>query len=263
MTASSQPQRSAREQFDRQAACYDQQWNRWTEASLTWLLEHSDCRNTDDLLDVATGGGFTALAFAPRVRTVTALDVSPNMLAQTQQRAEAAGLHNLTCIEGSAEAMPLPDGSFDLVTCRVAPHHFLSMSQFLAETRRVLRPYGRLLIADTSAPEETEAADWQNRVETLRDPSHVCDYSRQEWRTMVEAAGFTIEAMDETPGEISITLADWMLKAGCSPEQQAAVRHEFEQAPQSAVRAFRITRLADGDVGFAWPRLALKAGVLQ
>lgn len=261
MAASLQPQRSAKEQFDRQAACYDQQWNRWTETSLEWLLTHADCHAAHEVLDVATGGGFTALAFAPHVARVTALDVSPQMLAQTRRRAEAAGIRSLTCVEGSAEAMPFEERAFDLITCRIAPHHFLSVPRFLAEVRRLLRPGGRLLVADTSAPEDPEAADWQNRVEVLRDPSHVRDYTRQEWQRMVEHAGLKIHEMAEAPGEILMTLSDWMHKAGCDEQQQHTVRALFASAPATARLAFRIAPAEDGETTFAWPRIALKATI--
>ncbi len=254
------PQRTAREQFDRQAVHYNAQWNTWSEESLTWLLQQADSRPEDTVLDVATGTGFTALAFAPHVHSVIGLDVSPGMLAQARQKAEAQGLANVTFQEGQAEHLPFPDASFDLVTCRIAPHHFLSVPQFLRETARVLRPGGRFLLADTSVPDaDHEAAAWQNAVETLRDPSHVRNYTPREWRQFVADAGLTLATLSETGDGIAITLHDWIRKAGCAPEQAAAVRHAFETAPESAVRAFQIERRADGDIGFTWQRVALKA----
>jgi ubiquinone/menaquinone biosynthesis C-methylase UbiE len=259
MTASEGPRRTAKEQFDRQAVHYNAQWNQWTEESLAWLLDHSECRATDAVLDVATGTGFTALAFAPHVGSVIGLDVSIGMLEQARKRAEEQGLANARFTEGAAEAIPFPDESFDVVTCRIAPHHFLSVPTFLAEARRVLKPDGRLLIADTSASDDPAAEVWQNRIEVLRDPSHVRNYTREEWRQMVTEAGFTLELLEDASGRIPITLKDWLIKAGCTPEQTAAVRHRFETAPKSAHEIFRIQSLPDGDIGFAWLRVVLKA----
>lgn len=253
------PQRTAKEQFDRQAAHYNAQWNRWTEESLDWLLAHAECRNTDIVLDVATGTGFTALAFAPRVRSVTGLDVSVRMLEQARQRAEAQGITNFDWIEGAAEAMPFAEARFDLVTCRIAPHHFLSIPQFLSETRRVLKSGGRLLLADTSVPVNPIAAAWQNEVEALRDPSHVRNHTCAEWQRYVEQAGLVIEAIDDTQGGVPITLNDWLIKAGCTPEQAESVRRRFATAPNEAIEAFHIERRADGDTGFVWQRVVLKA----
>jgi len=260
MTNAPIPRRTAQEQFDRQAEHYDTQWSAWSDESLRWLLANADCRPTDIALDVATGTGFTALAFAPRVRSVVGLDVSPGMLAQALPRAETQGIKNITFQEGAAESLPFPDATFDLVTCRIAPHHFLSVPQFLSETARVLKSGGRLLLADTCVPDDAPETDaWQNGVEALRDPSHVRNYTPREWRQFVADAGLTLEHLSSAGGGIPIVLGAWLTKAGCTPEQAAAVRRQFETAPESAVRAFQIASRPDGDIGFTWQRILLKA----
>jgi len=253
------PARTAKEQFDRQAEHYDSQWNSWSEETLRWMAENSDCRAEDRALDVATGTGFTALAFAPLVRSVIGLDVSTGMLAQAQKQAQERGITNVAFQEGVAEALPFAADTFDLVTCRIAPHHFLSVPAFLAETKRVLRPGGRMLLVDTSVPEEDpEVASWQNALEALRDPSHVRNYTPGEWRAFVEASGLTIERLDMR-GSIPITLNDWIVKAGCTPEQAAAVRQRFATAPGGAIRAFQIQGLPNDDYHFVWQRVAIRA----
>lgn len=260
MIESNTPRRSARQQFDRQAEHYNAQWNAWNHESLAWLLENAACQPTDTALDVATGTGFTALAFAPRVQTMIGLDVSPGMLAQARQRATAQGLANVTFQEGEAESLPFPAVTFDLVTCRVAPHHFLSVPRFLSEVARVLKPGGRFVLADTSVPDDAPEIDaWQNRTERLRDPSHVRNYTPREWRQCVKTAGLVVERLSDAGGGIPIVLSEWLVKAGCTPEQTAAVRHQFATAPESVVRAFQIAPLPDGDTGFVWQRLVLRA----
>jgi ubiquinone/menaquinone biosynthesis C-methylase UbiE len=253
------PQRTAKEQFDRQAAHYDVQWSQWTEESLVWMLTHAGCTPEDNVLDVATGTGFTALGFAPHVHWVTGLDVSSGMLEQARQRATAQGLANVTFVEGAAEALPFPDAHFDLVTCRIAPHHFLSVPGFLAEVRRILRPGGRLALADTSVPDDAVAAAWQNEVEALRDPSHVRNYTRSEWEQAVTEAGLALDAVEYLPGSIPITLNDWLVKAGCTGEQAQQVRQAFIHAPAAARDAYQVEPLPDGDYGFHWHRIAFVA----
>ncbi len=260
MPETNTPQRTAREQFDRQAEHYNAQWNAWSEESLAWMLANADCHSTDAALDVATGTGFTALAFAPRVRTMIGLDVSPGMLAQARQRAQEQGIVNVSFQEGEAEHLPFAEASFDLVTCRIAPHHFLSVARFLEETARVLKPGGRFVLADTCVPDDAPEVDrWQNGVETRRDPSHVRNYSPREWRQFVESAVLVVQNLSTAGGGIPLVLSDWVVKAGCTPEQAEAVRRDFENAPESAVRAFQITRRPDGDIHFVWQRLVLKA----
>jgi len=253
------PARSAKEQFDRQAPHYDTQWNTWSEETLTWLLGSAAPRPTDFVLDVATGTGFTALAFAPHVETVIGLDVSSGMLEGARRQAGERRIANAVFQEGAAEALPFP-AMFDIVTCRIAPHHFLDIQKFLAEAARVLKPGGRLALVDTTVPDDApEAADWQNEVEAVRDPSHVRNYTPGEWQAMTEAAGLTVTECGSGGGGITIPLSDWIVKAGCTPEQAAEVRRRFAEAPESARAAFQIVTPLDGETVFTWQRVALKA----
>lgn len=260
MSETAAPARSAKAQFDKQAAHYNTQWNAWSEETLNWMRDNADPRPTDTVLDVATGTGFTALAFAPLVHSVIGLDVSSGMLDQARKRAAEMGIANASFQEGPAEALPFPNDTFDLVTCRIAPHHFLDIQNFLAETVRVLKPGGHLVLVDTTVPDDSpEAAAWQNQVETVRDPSHVHNYTPQEWRQMTEAAGLTVLEADSGGGGITIPLSDWIFKAGCTPEQADTVRQRFTDAPESARQAFAIKTQPDGEIVFTWQRVTLKA----
>ena len=255
-----EPARSAKEQFDRQAAHYNTQWNSWSEEVLNSMLTSAQPKPTDAVLDVATGTGFTALAFAPRVQSVIGLDVSTGMLKQAEQYAQERRITNASFQEGPAEALPFEGQSFDLVTCRIAPHHFLDVQKFLAETARVLKPGGSFVLADTTVPDNLpEAAEWQNGVEVVRDPSHVRNYTPGEWRHMAEAAGLTVTECRTDGGGITIPLSDWLRRAGCAPEQSAEVRRRFSEAPQSARKAFQIVTDAGGEIVFTWQRVLMKA----
>ncbi len=252
------PTRTAKEQFDRQAFHYDKQWNNWNYESLDWLLHAPGLQPTDRVLDVATGGGFSALAFALRAGNVFGLVISTGMLDQARQRARDAQVENVSFEEGAAECLPFPDGSFECVTCRVAAHHFVDVSKFVKESARVLVPSGLLLVADTTVPDaDTEAAEWQNTVETLRDPSHVRNYAPSEWRSLLEAEAFIVKELLTTGGGITIPLSDWMLKSGCTGNQAAAVRRSFVEAPDSAREQFDLKLGADGEIVFTWQRMCI------
>lgn len=254
------PKRTAKEQFDKQASEYNAQWNTWSEETLNAMLAFAQPKPTDRVLDVATGTGFTALAFAPLVQSVAGLDVSPGMLRQAEAYAAGQGITNAVFQEGAAEDLPFPDASFDLVTCRIAPHHFLSVPKFLTETARVLKPGGLVVLADTTVPDDQpEAADWQNGVEAVRDPSHVRNYTPSEWRRMTEAAGLSVTECHTKGSGITIPLSDWITKAGCTPEQAADVRERFRAAPDSARAAYQIRTDASGETVFTWPRVLLRA----
>ena len=257
---STTPKRTAKEQFDKQASEYNAQWNTWSEETLNAMLALAQPKPTDTVLDVATGTGFTALAFAPLVQSVVGLDVSPGMLRPAEQFTGERGITNAVFQEGAAESLPFGGASFDLVTCRIAPHHFLSVPQFLAETARVLKPGGSFVLADTTVPDDLpEAADWQNAVEAVRDPSHVRNHPPSEWRQLAEAAGLTVTECHTEGSGITIPLSDWIKKAGCTPEQADAVRRSFADAPDSARAVFSIVVGTGGETVFTWPRVLLRA----
>lgn len=249
-----------KEQFDRQAAHYDGQWNAWSEENLAWMMEHGRFTATGRVLDVATGTGFTALAVAPLVAHVTGLDVSPGMLDQARRQAAEAGAANVEFQQGSAEAIPFSDSTFDAVTCRMAAHHFDSIPAFLAECARVLLPGGMLVIADTTVPDDApELDEWQNRVELLRDPSHKRNYSPGEWSRSLAQAGFTIDDIDAVSGFVPITLNAWLRKAGCVGDAEQKVREMFATTDPAVRETFAIQALPDGDTGFRWLRVVIAA----
>jgi ubiquinone/menaquinone biosynthesis C-methylase UbiE len=148
----------------------------------------------DIMLDVACGGGHTALYFAPKVRSVVASDLTMQMLKKAQEYISDEDIDNLTFREADAEDLPFPSGSFTILTCRIAPHHFLDVPRALREFHRVLRRKGgRMVIIDTLLPDDPQIADFYQTMEKMRDPTHVRSHTQKEWVEMVENAGFQVE----------------------------------------------------------------------
>lgn len=145
-------------------------------------------------LDVATGGGHTALKFAPHVAHVVASDLTPRMLQRARRFIiEERGVDNVSFEQADAEDLPFEDERFDLVTCRIAPHHFPDAARFVRESARVLKPGGIFMLQDHALPADREAARFVDEFERLRDPSHNRAFTEEEWLAMFERAGFTVE----------------------------------------------------------------------
>jgi ubiquinone/menaquinone biosynthesis C-methylase UbiE len=169
-------------------------------ASLARLLQLAAPQPTWQMLDVATGAGHTAITFAPFVAAVLASDITPEMLQQTAKLASERQISNLKTQYADAEALPFAAGSFDLVTCRIAPHHFPDIARFVQEAARVLKADGTLAVVDNVVP-QGEAGNYINAFEKLRDPSHGRCLSLPEWRTNYEAAQLQVthvETLDKT-----------------------------------------------------------------
>jgi len=177
-------------------------------ASLQRLVELVQPQAGWDALDIATAAGHTALAFAPHVRSVVASDLTPEMVELAATRATDVGLENVTAQLADAEDLPFDDDSFDLVTSRIAPHHFPNPPTFVAEVARVLRPGGVFGLVDNIVPNDASTAATYNAWEKRRDPSHARALSMGEWRSLIEAAGLTV-AHEETLRK-QMSFADWV-----------------------------------------------------
>ena len=147
-------------------------------------------------LDVATGAGHVAYAFATEVAQVIATDITAEMLAVVRAERERRALANLHLAFAKAEALPFVSGTFDLVTCRIAPHHFDSIPAFLAEVARVLRPGGTFALVDNVVP-EGRVGDYINALDRLRDPSHLRAWTMPEWRAALADHGFALAHEEE------------------------------------------------------------------
>ena len=114
------------------------------------ILELARLRARDCLLDVGAGTGLLALAAAPRVERVFALDVSPAMCGHLERKLTRLGVDNAEVVVNSATALPLADGGVDVVVSNYCFHHLRDRekARALAQIRRVLRPGGRLVFAD-------------------------------------------------------------------------------------------------------------------
>ena len=143
-------------------------------------------------LDADASGGHTAWKFAPFVQRVVATDISSKMLTAARNFIARADIENVTFASAGAEAMPFDEDIFDLVTCRIAAHHFSDCTAFLRESVRVLKKGGCLLLQDLTVPEEEMFATDVEKFESLRDPSHRRAYSQSQWVKMFEKAGLLV-----------------------------------------------------------------------
>ncbi|HET7580816.1 MAG TPA: class I SAM-dependent methyltransferase [Bacillales bacterium] len=159
------------------------------------LVEMANVDGNEQMLDVATGGGHTANAFAPLVRNVTAFDITQKMLLAAEKFIKGNGHINVDFVEGDAENIPFAAETFNLVTCRIAPHHFPDVERFATEVHRVLKNNGQFLLDDNIAPEADEFDQFYNTIEKRRDYSHHRALKKTEWLRMLELQGFEITEM--------------------------------------------------------------------
>ncbi|GGJ43595.1 class I SAM-dependent methyltransferase [Virgibacillus salexigens] len=206
------------------------------------LLKMESWLNPDPtmaVLDIATGGGHAAKRLAPSVREVFATDITKAMLENTRQHLQAYA--NIKYVIADAENLPFLDLTFDMVTCRIAAHHFPHPEQFIQEVNRVLKPNGKFLFIDNTVPEVPRYASFLNRLEKMRDYSHVRCLSVNEWNHLFKENHLTVIQQEYRKKKLNYThwinrtlhqfpakekVHQYMLKA----DQEIQSYFEFKQA---------------------------------
>jgi ubiquinone/menaquinone biosynthesis C-methylase UbiE len=205
------------------------------------------------VLDVGCGAGHTALAFAPHAQTVTALDLTEAMLAQVQCLATERGITNVETRRADVEQLPFADESFSVVTSRYSAHHYADPRRAIAEIVRVLEPGGTFLLVDVVSPPDAAQDKFLNRIEVLRDPSHVRDHTVDEWRKMILQAGLEAELLETWP--LHLDFAAWIARMQTPADAVAQIKLLFDGAPASVRQAFAVAE----DYSFTVPVALLRA----
>jgi len=262
---------SARAQFTATAHHYVDSSRHAAGDDLARLVEMARLTGCERVLDIATGAGHTALAFAPHVAQVVASDMTPRMLELAQELANKRAVANVRFVRAHAESLPFDDGSFDVVTCRVAPHHFADPRAFVREAARVLAPSGLFLLDDQMAPDDPELDVFVNTFERRRDPSHVRAYTIREWREWIEDARLVVELVEDIERD-SYDFADWTARAQMPPAERDALERWLLAAPQRCAEFFQIVsagghvvslRACFAIIAARKPSAALKSAPLQ
>ncbi|HMA74749.1 MAG TPA: methyltransferase domain-containing protein [Xanthobacteraceae bacterium] len=247
----------AQERFGAFAATYATSRPHAKGGSLARLVELVGPQPTWTALDIATGAGHMALAFAPGLAHVVASDLTPQMLDVARRLAHERNISNMSFVDLRAEALPFANTTFDLVTCRIAPHHFDDVRQFVAESARVLRPGGVFGLVENISPDASmmegdvgafaAAADEYNAFERLRDPSHVRCLTLSEWRDLVAGAGLKerhLELLDKP-----MVFGPWADQQNVADDIKYELRSMLLDG-SAAFRAFVRPRENHGDLDF-------------
>jgi ubiquinone/menaquinone biosynthesis C-methylase UbiE len=212
--------------FGAAASRYAQSDYHGSGPDLAAMLLAAELSGGERVLDVGCGAGHTALAFAPRVAEVVAIDLTEAMLDQTRALARERGLANVRCERGDAHALGFGDASFDVVTCRVCAHHFARPERAVREAARVLRRGGRFVLVDSVAPDDAAQDTFLNAVEWLRDPSHVRTHAVAQWLAWMREAG--LEAAWLHTFRLDLDLEGWAARIGAPAPRVELLRSLFE-----------------------------------
>lgn len=229
---------SVQHQFGQSAQDYVESKIHKSGKDLGALVKMANLRGEERVLDVATGGGHTANALASGAKQVVAFDLTPQMLEAAKQFITTNGHQNVVFVQGDAEQMPFEDESFDIVSCRIAPHHFPNIQAFISGVYRVLKPGGHFLLDDNVAPEKEEWDTFYNKVEKWRDPSHHRAIKKSEWMKLLELTGFEIDEMRTF--RKTFLFDSWFDRMKLPPKEKEDLSHFMLNADEDTKHKFRM-----------------------
>ena len=245
-----------RDQFTRQATPFSTAAPIADEGALRLVVEAAGTGPDDTVLDVACGGGIVVCGFAPHVRHATGIDMTPAMLERARALAAEKRLANVSWREGNVTHLPYPAGAFTIVVTRFAVHHFPDPHAVFREMLRVCAPGGRVVVVDTCAsPDPAKAAQF-NRLELLRDPSHIRALPLAELQGLYAAAGLGEPRVSFT--ELRDTVDHLLARSFPNPGDDTKIRDLFAASLTDDRLGIPVRRAGD-EIEYAYPVAILAA----
>jgi ubiquinone/menaquinone biosynthesis C-methylase UbiE len=243
--------------FSRTAASYVTSATHRHGNDLKRLIELGEWEPQHHALDIATGGGHTALAVALHVAQITVSDLTPVMLETARVFLLSQGVTNAQFQLADAEDLPFAAASFDRVTCRIAPHHFPNVGKAVQEVARVLKSGGLFLLIDNVAPEDPSLDTFNNKVEKWRDASHGRSYTQGEWQAFFAQAGLLVEHAETF--RKTHNYEDWTARSQLAASEKAALEAYILGSDESIQRYYQVHVGDDGHLkDFTMDTLLLK-----
>src|SRR5882672_6466808 len=217
-----------RESFTTQAKAFAS--NPWVtnEERIRRLVEAAQLKGHERVLDIATGPGYIAEAFARSAREVIGVDLTAAMLAIGEERTKQNGVSNVSFRIGDVQNLPFEKEQVDVVVCRLALHHMQEPGRVVREMMRVCQVGGAVLVEDIFASEHRERAEYQDRWEKLRDPSHVRVLPLSEHLRLFREAGLETDAV-KTFDDLCPEVERWLATTKAPQERAEEVRRLLEE----------------------------------
>jgi len=227
-------------QFGRTAAAYVESPSHAKGEDLDRVVALAAEHGGDRVVDVGTGVGHTLRRVASSFRSAVGVDATREMLEAGAGVLAGAGVQNALLVQADATALPIATGAADVVTSRLAAHHFADAAGAFREIARILRPGGLFVLVDNYAPDDLDLDRFINEVETVRDPSHVRNHTVAGWRELLERAGLRT-TVDSDAAVTKLTTENWLERSQTPAGRAEEVRRRLRTAPASAALAFQIT----------------------
>ena len=244
------------EEFTRRAEAFATAPPITDSEALNLLVRMSGAGPQDTALDVACGAGLVVCALAPLVQHATGIDLTPAMIERAQALQEEKGLTNITWQVGDVLPLPYADKSFSIVTCRYALHHFEDPAAVLAEITRVSATNGKVVLVDMYVSPEPEKAAAFNRMEQLRDPSHVRALPLEALEELSRQAG--LQSLERTFYGLDWELEPVLQGSSPNPGDFELIRQMFKEDLERDEMSVHVRR-QKSKIWFTYPIVVIVA----
>ncbi len=219
------------QEFTKQATAYA---TNPTIVDVEWalrLVQAAQPSPENRVLEVATGPGHVALAFATVAREVVGVDLTEAPLAIARKNQAQRGLTNVSFEAADAKHLPFEDATFDIAVCRLAFHHFDTPEQVFSEMVRVCRPGGKVAVEDLVASEHRDRANYYDQWERLRDPSHTAALSLSQLVGLYREAGLEVENLrwEQRPQDVERWLQTTQTPPGTAQQVRQLIQDDADQ----------------------------------
>ncbi|WP_057915466.1 class I SAM-dependent methyltransferase [Peribacillus muralis] len=233
------------ERFDKIATQYSTSEVHKMSETIKLAHEKSENWEIDNICDIACGAGHFGLSFSHISTNITAVDPSKNMLDISKSSAVSKGITNYKTVHGFAEQLPIPDGTFDLVISRLAPHHFNDIQKAIREMYRITSPGGHVIIIDLAGYENHEIDTFNHKLELLHDPTHIKSYSAEDWTRIFEQGEFkNVEIIEnQSESQTGVPVKRWCQIASSGIEAEHAIRDALNDAPLNYLEEMSIKKI--------------------
>lgn len=223
--------------FSKNSDAYVTSLTHSTGSDLPLLIDWLEPHRNMIALDIATGGGHVAKHLSQHVAKVIASDLTEEMLDNTANHLKTH--ENISYKVADAEELPFDSNLFDIVTCRIAAHHFPNPERFIAEVYRVLKPDGKFVLIDNIAPENSSFDNFVNTFEKMRDYSHVRSRSISEWKDLFNKNRLII--VKEKNRKKTLPYKEWIDRMLADEESKNEVTSYIEKATTEVREYFQVT----------------------
>lgn len=158
---------------------------------LKLLLDLIKPQKGDVIVDLGTGTGYVAFSLAEKYDSskIIGIDIVTNTLSRNTNLANEKHMRNLQFISYDGIKLPFSDSSIDYIVTRYALHHFPNIVNSFNEMYRVLKPSGKLVIADPT-PNDNDVGRFVDKYMQIKSDGHIKFYSLIEYKNMLQDTGF-------------------------------------------------------------------------